>query len=242
MKSLLDQWGFTLSSACSVTLACRLCLLLGAAFAFVACDAGVQSYRPNADDSPSIPAFQRSIAEGNAQAFVDDLNKVKRDPDQQLLAFLSATWQQSLLETPPALLTEPVVLVELAATLAQASRNGALRIDETDLHEMIRSGVASEDPDVRQRALFGLSIFDDSADVLILEQAVGNADDLIFRTAVVSLAGMCVPEADEALQRVEPLLSGERRAFFDETLARYREDPGHDRLCTSRRSINPRVA
>jgi len=209
-------------------------LLVATGFLVASCDVGVTTYRSDAGGPPSVAAFAESMREGDVQTFVDDLNQVKRDdPDPQVLAFLESLWQQSRTDTSPPFLKRELVLVELAATLAQASRNGAMRLDETEFHEVIRRGATSEDPDARERALFSLSIFDDSADIPLLTQAVESTDDSIFRIAIVALASMCAADAKEALRRVADSLREDRLAFLEETRAKYEGDPVRARLCES---------
>jgi HEAT repeat protein len=173
------------------------------------------------------------MSEGNVQAFVDGLNAVKRnDPDPQILAYLHSTWQESKSQAPPAFLKQELVLLELAATLAQASLNDAMYGDEAEFHELIRRAADSQILDIRERALFSLSMFDDPADVAVLEQALESADDSIYRTAVVALASMCTPQAEESLREAESALPPDRRAFLEEVRTKYRGEL--DRSCESR--------
>lgn len=200
-------------------------LLVVAGFLLAACDVGVQTYRASDDNPPSVGAFTELIEQGNVELFVAELNKVKRnDPDPETLAFLRSLWQLTRVDSPPALLQDDLVLVELAATLAQATRNRAIAMDEREFHEFIRSAVSSDDTQARRRALFALVVFDDAEDVPLLVQMASSDDEPTFRTVIVTLSSMCAPQARAALERMKPLLSGERLAFFTETLTKYEEN------------------
>ncbi len=198
---------------------------LVAALLLTACDVGVTTYgRSDNDGPPSVEAFTRFLDEGNSEAFVVDLNRVRgSDPDEDTLAFLLSIWRQVGAEGAPDLLRNELVLVELAATLAQASRNGLLELEEDSMHELIRLSATSENLDVQRSAAIGLSMFEDPADVPLLVRTASSADDMTYDTAIVALTRLCLPEAEAALDRIEPSLSRERRAFLAETRERYRD-------------------
>lgn len=199
-------------------------LLSIAGLLLASCDVGIQTYRSSDSGPPSVGRFVEFVNRQDVKSFVGDLNTVRgNDPVPEILTFLTSLWQQSRVTGAPALLRNDLVLVELAATLAQATRNGAIALDEREFHDLIRSAVSSNDVEVQRAALFALAIFKDPSDVPVLTRMASSPDENVYRTVVVALLSMCVPEAQLALGRIEAGLSNERLAFFKETRARYVE-------------------
>ena len=192
------------------------CFGIACALLLGSCDVDVSHYHRESEP-PTAAALKEYVAHVDVESFVAALNDVLRDdPDPQILAFLTSLWQQRSLVERPALLDNELAVVALASMLAQASRNGAIDIDDEQLHAAVRRGLDSADFRTELQAVFGLSIFDDPIDIAALAKKTQSPDDAIYRAAVMGLANMCSQEADAALAALATSLSMDRLSFLRE--------------------------
>lgn len=139
----------------------------------------------------------------NVDLILDTLNKVKQMRyQQQILPYLLDLWnlrQDKYVDLPWDVISLDIVRLDIGNVLAQAGRNGSIKVDSGALHDFAHGLVRTTDVDVASKALWTLAIFDRSQDVVEIKSVALNAHGKLFNAAVVSLATMCNEGAAKAL-------------------------------------------
>ena len=168
-------------------------------------------------------------------AVVDGLNEIKRrGVSADALAILEAVWLREVDAYPDlawVTLAAPLVRVNVVDILIQAERNGYLREEPVGAHEYVRTLVREAEPRVVSQGVITLAMFGLADDVPLIEE-VGTHNEEIFRSSVIALSTMCTTAADEALDRLESLVTGPSRTFVRDTSTRmsaYKERSGQCR-------------
>lgn len=118
----------------------------------------------------------------------------------------------------------PIIRLEFADILVQAQRKGLITVDSEDLHSFVASLIEKDDVMLSINAILVLSFFDEKRDVHKILAIAKNQRRATFRTAVVALGNMCVPDARVALDDLEKYVTDERRRrFIVQTRRRYEE-------------------
>jgi hypothetical protein len=168
--------------------------------------------------------LQRILQERDASTLSQSLNKVKKlaatRDGVQLLEQVWAGNQSQYPELAWQTIADPQVRLDLVDLLVQASNNGEIEREPSDMHEFARNVLSTGSPKLVGQAAITLSLFERDDDVSALEQVALKRDSRTFRSIVIALARMCAPAADAALTRIERGASSSDQEFIKDTRAR----------------------
>lgn len=155
----------------------------------------------------------------NLEDIIVALNEVKRDQrSAELLQLVSALWKDKVdgnEDLPWDLIRSPRVRIELANILAQADRNGYVKVDRGALRKYARSVLKGDDERAKGTAALTLGIINDGSDVAVLKKEALREQPLTFRSAVIALHEICDPHASLAISDLKRrVMREEYRAFL----------------------------
>ncbi len=143
----------------------------------------------------------------NVDHILDVLAQVKQMRYRgEVLPYLLDLWnlrQDKYRDLPWDIVSLDIVRLDIGNVLAQANRNGLIKVDSDAIHDFALGLIHSVDVDVAGNALWTLSIFDREQDVSEIKRVALTTPGKPFYLAVLALSDMCNASAAGALKDLE---------------------------------------
>jgi hypothetical protein len=160
----------------------------------------------------------------------------------EVLPILQDVWKENKekygnLDWPT--LQKPIVRAELANILAQAWRNGSIKLNSAEIHSATVKLLDTDDVEVALIALQTLEVFDSEEDVAKIASIARKEEMGTFQMAISTLTLMCNPSAEKA---VLVLISGTKDKdslqFIKETKAKTDSFKKKTSICSSKKRLS----
>lgn len=160
-------------------------------------------------ESPLIKKLSAALEAQNTRAAVQIINEAKRVAyEEEVLSYMRNLWEGSeTITLPKEVLEKPIIRINVADLLVQASHNRLLDINEVEFQRYARQLLNSDEIEVSSVAFFVLARIDDPNDVEVIEPFALMESQYLARSAIVAIAMMCNGSAKESLQRIETTLN-----------------------------------
>jgi len=112
------------------------------------------------------------------------------------------------------IINKDIVRLLIVDVIIQEKMNGAIEIEETDLHDFVYGLLFAEDRRVKRSAISVISHFDRVEDVDEILDLAKKVEKVTFRTSVIVMTGMCNLEAAKAVDELVNFLpDGDAREY-----------------------------
>ena len=188
----------------------------------------------------TVVALKKAISQGNEFALMDLLGQVQRtgvidmSVESDILRLLDDVWENRESEYPEidwAVAHGASVRSFVGVTLLFLDKHNLYEANEKTFRDYARGVLDHYKSVVVANAVRMLGLLDGAQDVKILKGVALESDELKFRTAVLVLAEMCVPEARSALMELREKAAPDRTAFINEQLKAFGGDSRRVRGC-----------
>lgn len=161
--------------------------------------------------------LRKTLQSADTHRIVEAMNRVKRSQrSAELMSYVHQLWSGDggAADVPQAVLDNPRIRIELANVLIQASNNGFIRFNRGDARTYSRQVARGSPKEARVTAILNLGLLDDARDVDLLKDIGLEEDSQTFRPAVIALARMCDPSAQNALADVRSRVRDQEHREF----------------------------
>lgn len=158
-------------------------------------------------DLSALTGLRAAINSQDRNLILFELNELKVARSKaDILPYVQSLWREQVAVDPELnwdTVRLPLVKVEVANILLQATRNGFILSDVQEYREYVRKYVLDSDATLARNSILTLSIANDGRDVPLLLEAARRQHPSTFGAAVLSLSYMCHESASDSLDGLE---------------------------------------
>ncbi|MDR2875549.1 MAG: hypothetical protein LBV44_06435 [Methylobacillus sp.] len=180
-----------------------------------------QPEQSNSTSSISREELIEAIKSEDINRIVVAMNRAKRSQKTvELMTFIYDLWtgnERKHPSLPWSVINKPVVKIELAHILIQASNNGYMTVDREEIRGYAKQVISKNEEDV-DTALLILGSLRTSADIQLLKEvALQERSPGTFRTAIFAISVSCHPDSLAVLKAIEMKVQGDARSFVQKS-------------------------